>query len=74
MSMMDDLAGLLALVAGAWLLRLEAGEQTEAAALEDARDAGLGDAELGRNVLLGAALTAQSLDGIGCGERDLAWR
>ena len=65
----DDLAGLLALVAWPGLLRLEAGEQAEAAALEDARDAGLGDAELSRDVLLGAALTAQSLDGIGCGER-----
>ena len=30
---------------------------------EDARDAGLGDVELGGDVLLGAALTAQSLDG-----------
>ena len=59
---MDDLAGFLALVAGAWLLWLEAGEQTEAAALENARDAGLGDADLGRNVLLDAALAAQSLD------------
>lgn len=36
----DDLAGLLALVAWPGLLRLEAGEQAQAQPLEDARDAG----------------------------------
>jgi len=41
---------------------------------ENARDAGSGDAELSRDVLLGAALTTQSLDVIGCGEGDLAWQ
>ena len=35
----DDLARLLALVTWAWVLRLEGGEQTEATAFEDARDA-----------------------------------
>src|SRR5262249_61069145 len=38
------------------------------------RDAGFGDADLGCDVLLGAALTAQVFDGVGCGKRDLAWR
>jgi len=71
---MDDLAGLVALVAWARVLLFEAGEQTEATPPEYARDAGLGDGELGSDVLLGAALTAQPLDGIGCGERDLARR
>ena len=70
----DDLARLLALVAWAWVLRLEAGEQTEATAFEDVRDASLGDAKLDGNVLLGAAFTAQSLNGGASGERDLAWR
>jgi hypothetical protein len=70
---MDYLAGLFALVAWAWLLRLEAGEQAEATMFENARDAGFGDAELSCDVLLGAALTAQSLDVI-CGEGDLAWQ
>jgi hypothetical protein len=71
---MDDLAGLLALVAWPWLLRFERREQAEAAPRKDARDGGFGDAELTGNVVLGAALAAQSLDGIGCGKRDLAWR
>src|SRR4029077_4017883 len=70
----DDLAGLLALVSRSGLLRLEAGGQTEATACKDARDAGLADVELGSDVLLGAALTAQSLNGGASGERDLAWR
>src|SRR6266536_4275165 len=65
-------AGLPALVAWVWLLRLEAGEQAEATMFKNARDAGSGDAELSRDVLLGAALTAQSLDVIGCSEADLA--
>src|SRR5258706_14248331 len=59
----DDLARLLALVAWAWVLRLEAGEQTEATAFEDARDASPVDAEVEGNVLLGAAVPAQSLNG-----------
>jgi hypothetical protein len=71
---MDYLAGLLALVARAWLVRREAGEQAEATMFENARDAGSGDAEFSRDVLLGAALTAQSLDVIGCGAGDLAWQ
>src|SRR6266568_1699405 len=71
---MDYLARLLALVAWAWRLRLEAGEQAEATMFENARDAGSGDAELSRDVLLGAALSAQSLDVIGCSEADLAWQ
>ena len=69
---MDDLAGLVALIARTRLLRLDAGEEAQAAALEDARDKGLGDAELAGDVLLDAALATQSLDGIGCGEGDLA--
>ena len=71
---MNDLTGLLAFVAWSLLLRLECREQAEAASFEDARDGGLGDAEFGGDVLLGAALAAQSLGGIGCGERSLAWR
>src|ERR1700746_3160915 len=71
---MDDLAWLLALVAWMWLLQLEAREPAEAAAFENARDAGFGDADLGCDVLLGAAPTAQVFDGVGCGKRDLAWR
>src|SRR5215831_20385061 len=69
---MDDLAWFLALVAWMWLLRLEAREPAEAAAFENARDASSGDADLGCDVLLGAALTAQVFDGVGCGKRDLA--
>jgi hypothetical protein len=59
---------------GAWarLLWLEAGEEAEATAFEDTRDGGLGDAEFAGDVYLGAALAAQSLDCVGCGERDLA--
>ena len=60
--------------AGAWLLRLETGQQAETATPEDARHTGLGDVELGSDVLLGAALTAQSLNGGASGERNLAWR
>jgi hypothetical protein len=41
-----------------WRSRREAEEQAEAAALENARDAGFGDAEVAGDVLLGAALTA----------------
>src|SRR2546430_9410850 len=67
---MDDLAWFLALVAWMWLLQLEAREPAEAAAFENARDAGFGDADLGCDVLLGAALTAQVFDGVGCGKRD----
>src|SRR5262245_4207624 len=43
----DDLAWFLALVARAGFLRLEAREPAEAAAFENARDAGFGDADLG---------------------------
>src|SRR6516225_2120762 len=71
---MDDLAWFLALVAWMWLLQLEAGEPAEAAAFENARDAGFGDSDLGCDVLLGAALTTQVFDGVGCGKRDLVWR
>jgi len=31
-------------------------------------------ADLGCDVLLGSALTAQVFDAVGCGKRDLAWR
>jgi hypothetical protein len=41
-----------------WRSRREAEQQAEAAALQNARDAVIGDAELGGDVLLGAALTA----------------
>jgi hypothetical protein len=49
------------LVLGPWmrLLQLDAREPAEAAAFENARDAGFGDANLGCDVLLGWALTAQ---------------
>jgi len=70
----DDLAWRLALVAWARLLRLEGREQAEPAAFEDAGDGCLGDGEFAGDVLLGLAPTAQSLDGIGCGKGDLAWR
>jgi hypothetical protein len=70
----DDLAWRLALVAGPCLLGLETGEQAQAASFEDARDAGFGDGELAGDVLLGVALTSQSLNRIGCGARDLAWQ
>src|SRR5262249_51737442 len=66
---MDDLTWFLALVAWMWLLQLEAREPAEAAAFENARDAGFGDADLGCDVLLSAALTAQVFDGVGCGKR-----
>jgi len=55
-------------------VRLEVANAAQAAAGQDARDGGFGDGELGGDVLLGAALTAQSLDGIGCGWGSLAWR
>ena len=74
LNMLAFLAWLLALVAWSWLLRLEGREQAQAAPFEDARDGGLGDGELRGDMLLGAALAAQSLNGIGCGEGDLAWR
>src|SRR6516164_6299634 len=67
---MDDLAWFIALVAWMWLLQFEAREPAKAAAFENARDAGFGDADLGCDVLLGAALTAQVFDGVGCGKRD----
>ena len=70
---MDDLAWFLAPVAWMWLLQFEARAPAEAAAFENARDAGFGDADLGCDVLLGAALTAQVFDGVGCGKRDLVW-
>src|SRR5262249_62250750 len=44
---MDDLAWFLALVAWMWFLQLEAREPAEAAAFENARDAGFGDVDLG---------------------------
>src|SRR5262245_65898068 len=65
---MDDLAWFLALVAWTWLLQLEAREPAEAAAFENARDAGFGDADLGCDVLLGAELTAHVLECVGCGK------
>src|SRR5262249_34261456 len=71
---MDDLAWFLALVAWMWLLQLEAREPAEGATFETAGGAGSGDADLGRDVLLGAALTAQVFDGVGYSKRDLAWR
>src|SRR5207244_3621610 len=43
---MDDLAWFLALVAWMWLLQLEAREPAEAAAFENARDAGFGHAAI----------------------------
>jgi hypothetical protein len=55
---LDDLAWFLALVAWMWLLQLEAREPAVAAAFENARDAGFGDADLGCDVLLGAAATS----------------
>ena len=74
MSKCMNFARLLALVARVWLLRIEAGEPAEAATFENTRDAGFGDAEFGRDVLLGVALTAQPLDDRACGKRDLTWR
>jgi hypothetical protein len=41
------------------VLALKAGEQAEATSVEDARDAGFGDAELGGDVLLGAPASAR---------------
>src|SRR4029450_8957141 len=71
---MDDFAGPLALVARVGFLRFEAGEPAEAAAFENARDTGFGDTELGCDVLLGAAFTAQTFHGIARGWRRLDWR
>src|SRR5215210_3653712 len=70
----DDLAGRGALVMGTWRLWLKGRKQTEAPSFEDAGNAGFGDAQLSRDLLLGAALPAQTLRGIAGGERDLAWR
>jgi hypothetical protein len=41
-----------------WLLRIETGEPAEAATFENTRDAGFGDPEFGRDMLLGVTLTA----------------
>src|SRR5260370_10551188 len=71
---MDDLAGCGALVARPRLLRFKGAQETEAARLEDARDSSHRKPQRAGNVLLGAALTAQSLDGGPGGERRLAGR
>ena len=71
---MDDLAGLLALVAWSWLLRLEAESRLRPRRLRMRETVALEMPSSAGDVLLGAALAAQALDGIGCGERDLAWR
>ena len=64
----DDLAGRFALVAGPWLCGFKRRQQAQSAAGENARDGGSGEAALGGDVVLRAALTAQGLDGIaGCG-------
>ena len=54
----DDLAGAGTLVTGAGLLRLKSGQQAQAAALENARDGGRGDADLTCDMRLDVALAA----------------
>src|SRR5205085_2633006 len=71
---MDDLTRRGALVTRARLLWFEGREQTEPAAVDDARDGGCGDADLSCDLRLGVALAAQSLDGGACGGRGLVWR
>jgi hypothetical protein len=58
----DQLAGVLPLVAADRLGRLQGGKAIEAEALEDAADGCRRDAELGGDLLAGEALTAQDLD------------
>ena len=58
----DQLAGMLALVAAHRLGRLQGGEAVEAEALEDAADGRRRDAEFGGDLLAGEALTAQGFD------------
>src|SRR3978361_578894 len=70
----DDLAGRGALVTGTGRLRLQRRGQTAPRAMANAGNTGLGDAQLSRDLFLGAALAAQTFRGIASGERELAWR
>ena len=58
----DQLAGMLALVAADRLGRLQRRDAVEAEALEDAADGGRRDADLGGDLLAGPALAAQGFD------------
>src|ERR1019366_3631122 len=69
----DDLAGMLALVAAHRLGRFQCREPVEAAPPQDAAHGRGRDADLYGNLLGGVALPAQSLDGCARGRRCLAW-
>jgi hypothetical protein len=71
---MNDLTGRSALVSWARLLWFEGREQAEAAAVDNARDGGCGDADLSCDLRLGVALPTQNLDDSACGRRGLVWR
>jgi len=66
----DELAGLIALVAARWFGRLEGAQPIEAQALEHPADSGGRDTGFDGDRLAGQALAAQSLDaidrGLGC--------
>jgi hypothetical protein len=68
----DDLAMVLALVAAYPFGRLQGRELVEAEPLQDAADGRRRHADLGRNLLAGVALAAQSLNDRACGRRRLA--
>ena len=70
----DQLAGILALVASNRLGRLERAQSVETQSAQDAAHGRRRDRELGRDLLAAVALSAQSLDGGTCGLRGLSWR
>ena len=70
----DQLAGMLALVAAHRLGRLQRREPVETQPPQDAADGRRRHADLGGDLLAGVALPAQSLDGGARGRRCLAWQ
>src|SRR3982074_2318904 len=70
----DDLAGMLALVAAHRFGRFQGRELVEAAPSQDAADGRRRNADLCGNLLAGVALPAQSLNSGARGRRCLAWQ
>ncbi len=71
---MDDFAWRFALIARAWLVGLEGGQQAEATPLENTADGRPAEAEFLGDVVLRATSPAQDLDRFAGGPRRLAWR
>ena len=70
----DQLAGMLALVAPQRLSRLQRLQRVEPKTPQDAADGSGRDLELAGDLLARVALPAQDLDGVACGRRSLARR